>query len=99
MRKSEPLGGIEFFNQLSADDEFCKYLGKAVLSAGRLEAELIRFMSNTDINENVRKANLGKLIRFAKKHQILKRMVPALETINLQRNIWHTISMLCFPVL
>jgi hypothetical protein len=66
MRSVEPLEEIKFFNQLSADDEFCKYLGKVVLATGRLEAEPIRFMSNSDINENVRKANLGKLIRFAK---------------------------------
>jgi hypothetical protein len=66
MRRGKPLEEIKFFNQLSADDEFCKYLGKVVLATGRLEAELIRFMSNSDINENVRKANLGKLIRFAK---------------------------------
>ncbi|MDH3694452.1 MAG: hypothetical protein OER96_07790 [Gammaproteobacteria bacterium] len=86
MRKGEPLEGVEFFKQLPADDDFCRELGKAVLAAGRLEAELIKYLNSKGIGENTDKANLGKLIRFAKKHELLAKMVPALEMLNDQRN-------------
>lgn len=86
MRKGEPLEGVEFFKQLSADNEFCIELGKAVLAAGRLEAELIKYMERKGIEENTNRANLGKLIHYAKKHDLLAKVVPALETLNVQRN-------------
>lgn len=86
MREGKPLEGVAFFKQLSADEEFCKELGKAVLSAGRLEVELIRYLNSKEVEENTEKANLGKLIRFAKKHTLLEKMVPALEMLNDQRN-------------
>jgi len=86
MRKGEPTEGIEFFELLYADDEFCRELGKAVLAAGRLEAKLIRYINRKNVGENTKKANLGKLILFAKKHELLAKMVPALETIRDQRN-------------
>lgn len=86
MRNGEPLQGIEFFNQLSDDEDFCKELGRAMLAAGRLEAELIRYFSITGIDETTNKANLGRLLRIAKKNEILVKMIPALEMLNEQRN-------------
>jgi len=86
MRKGEPTEGIEFYKLLYADDEFCKELGKAVLAAGRLEVELIKYINNKNVGEKTKKANLGKLIFFAKKHELLAKMVPAVETIRDQRN-------------
>ena len=86
MRTGESLEGVAFFKQLSADDEFCMELGKAVLAAGRLEAELIKYINDRGLAENTNKANLGKLVRFAKKHELLELMVPALEILNDQRN-------------
>ncbi len=86
MRNGEPLEGVEFFNQLSDDEDFCKELGKAMLAAGRLEAELIRYLSIKGIDEETNKANLGRLLRIAKKNEILVKMVPALEMLNDQRN-------------
>lgn len=56
------------------------------MAAGRLEAELIRYLNSKDVKENTEKANLGRLIRFAKKHTLLEKMIPALEMLNDQRN-------------
>ena len=69
-----------------ADDDFCKQLGKAILSAGRLESELIIYIQNNHSKSNVSKANLGRLIGFAEKHELLSNMVPVLKVINEQRN-------------
>jgi hypothetical protein len=52
-RKGEPLANIEFFEQLYADDDFCKQLGKAILSAGKLESKLIIYIQNNHSNSNV----------------------------------------------
>jgi hypothetical protein len=86
MYKGEPTQGIEFFKLLYADENFCKELGRAVLATGRLEAELINYLNNKNIKENTKKANLGKLIVYAKKHELLGKVVPALEMIKDQRN-------------
>ena len=86
MRRGEPLEGIAFYKELSTDSEFCEYLGKAILAAGRLEGELTLYISNRAQNENTYKANLGRLIRQAKKHSLLEKMIPHLEDINGQRN-------------
>ena len=86
MRKGETIEGEVFFQLLDADDEFCKELGKAVLAAGKLEAELIRYINRNNVGEKTNKANLGKLIFFARKHELLAKMVPALEIIKDQRN-------------
>jgi len=85
-RKGEPLTIIEFFKQLYADDEFCKQLGKAILSAGRLESELVIYIKNHQSKPNLSKANLGRLIGVAEKNDLLSNMVPALKVINEQRN-------------
>ena len=85
-RKGEPLGGIAFFEELSADDEFCKQLGKAILSAGKLESEIIKYIKNNNANAKTNKANLGRLISIAEKHELLTNMVPVLKDINAQRN-------------
>ena len=85
-RKGEPLSDGEFFKQLSADDEFCKQLGKAMLSAGRLESELIKYIQNNQSGAKTSKTNLGRLIGIAEKHELLANMVPALKVINDQRN-------------
>ncbi len=85
-RKGEPLSDGAFFEQLSTDDEFCKQLGKAMLSAGRLESELIKYIQNNQSSAKTSKANLGRLIGIAEKHELLANMVPALKVINDQRN-------------
>jgi len=86
MRKGEPAEEIEFYNLLYADDEFCKELGRAVLAAGRLEAELIKYMDNKNVGEKIKRATLGTLIEYARNHKLLTKMVPSLETMRDQRN-------------
>ena len=85
-RKGEPLTDLEFFEQLYADDDFCKQLGKAILSAGRLESELIIYISNNKSGSKVTKATLGKLIRTTEKEELLANMVPVLKIIKEQHN-------------
>ncbi len=85
-RKGEPLTDIVFFEQLSADDEFCKQLGKAMLSAGRLESELSKYIQHNQSGVKTSKATLGKLIGIAENNKLLANMVPALKDINSQRN-------------
>lgn len=85
-RKGEPLEGVEFFNQLYVDKEFCLYLGKVMLSASRLESELIKYLSNKEVKEKTHRANLGALIRIAEDNSILEKVVPVLREIKDQRN-------------
>jgi hypothetical protein len=86
MRKGEPAEGLEFYALLYADDNFCKELGRAVLAAGRLESELKRYISNNAPEEDTKRATLGRLIKFAREHQLLLKMLPALEMLRDQRN-------------
>jgi len=85
-RKGEPLGGVEFFNQLYADNLFCLYLGKVMLSASRLESELIKYISNKRPDEKTHRASLGTLIGIIENNSLLKQMLPALRDIKGQRN-------------
>ena len=85
-REGEPLQGIEFFNQLYADEGFCMHLGKVMLSASRLESELIKYLSQNEVKEKVHRANLGVLIRIAEKNSLLVKMIPVLKEIKDQRN-------------
>jgi hypothetical protein len=86
MRKGEPTEGLEFYQLLYADDEFCKELGKAVLAVGRLEVELINYINNKNVGVKMKKSTLGKLVHFTKKHDLLTEMVPVLEIMRDQRN-------------
>ncbi|MEJ1464553.1 MAG: hypothetical protein RPU15_14985 [Candidatus Sedimenticola sp. (ex Thyasira tokunagai)] len=86
MKTGRELIPEQFFVELSRDDEFCKELGKAMLAAGRLESELIRYLTNVGVSSDLRKANLGRLIRSAKKHALLSDLVPHIEDLNRQRN-------------
>ncbi len=86
MPKGESTVGIEFYKLLYENDDFCKELGQAILAAGRLEAELINYINKQNVEEKTKKANLGKIIIIAKKHKLLEKMVPVLETIKDQRN-------------
>ena len=78
--------GLDFYKLLYEDDEFCMELGRAILAAGRLEAELIRYLNSKNIGEKTKNANLGRIIIAAKKHKLLEKMIPVLETIKDQRN-------------
>lgn len=85
-RKGEPLEGVKFFNQLYSDNDFCLNLGKVMLSASRLETELIIYLSKQGVKEKTHRANLGTLIQIAKNNELLVKMVPVLQEIKNQRN-------------
>ncbi|MFQ5398711.1 MAG: hypothetical protein ACE5E7_03845 [Anaerolineae bacterium] len=84
--EGKPSEGIEFYELLYQDDEFCRELGRAVLAASRLESTLKQYINNRVPDENTKRATLGRLIIFARKHQLLLKMLPALETLRDQRN-------------
>ena len=84
--KGQPTEGLEFYKLLYGYDDFCMELGKAVLAAGRLEAELITYINSRNLGEKTKNANLGKLIALMKKHKLLEKMIPILEEIKDQRN-------------
>ena len=86
MRKGAPAAGLEFFQLLYEDDEFCKELGRAVLAAGRLESELTQYLNESVADQKIADASLGRLITFARKHQLLTKMLPVLEMLRDQRN-------------
>lgn len=86
MRKGIPIDGLDFYALLCADEAFCKELGRAVLAAGRLESALRRYLEKHAPETKTGKATLGGLLRFAKEHQLLIGMVPALEMLRDQRN-------------
>lgn len=86
MKKGRELQPEEFYVELSHDDEFCKELGKAMLAAGRLESELIRYLTNAGVSRDLRKADLGRLIKASEKHALLSDLVPHFKELNSQRN-------------
>jgi len=95
MRRGEAAEGLEFYVLLCEDDEFCRELGRAVLAAGRLESALNRYIYDNAPDENTTRATLGRLINLARKHQLLSKMLPALETLRDQRNyLTHNIHAL-----
>jgi hypothetical protein len=84
MRDGDSLEGLDFFTALNEDEAFCIELGRAMLAAGKLETELVNHLSQHKKLDG--KKTLGQLIGFAEKHELLTDMVPALKTINSQRN-------------
>lgn len=86
MRKGVPAEGLEFFQLLYEDDEFCMELGRAILAASRLESELTQYLNEQVIDKKIADASLGRLILYARKNKLLTQMVPALEMLKDQRN-------------
>ena len=93
MYKGEPSTGIEFYNLLNQSEEFTSELGKVALASGKLEAELILFLSRNEINGNYKKATLGTLIRIANENNLFNDNEKiAFKMISKQRNyITHNI--------
>ncbi len=78
-----------------SNDNFCKQLGQVILSAGKLESELIKYISKNSLEKNIEKKTLGQLINIAKDNNLLYNLLPALENIKNQRNyITHNIHAL-----
>ncbi|WP_452225927.1 hypothetical protein [Lacinutrix cladophorae] len=74
-------------------EEFTSELGKVALASGKLEAELIIFLTQNGVRGNYIKATLGTLIRIGKDNKLFdQNMVISLELITKQRNyITHNI--------
>ena len=86
MRKGEPVKGLEFFDLLYADKEFCDEFGRCLLEAARLESKLTVYLITKGILDKYGKDNLGTLIRLAKKHGELDQILPALKSLKDQRD-------------
>lgn len=87
MYKGEASEGLEFYNLLYESNKFTSELGKIVLSSGKLEANLKRYLRSNNVRENIEKATLGKLISLANKYNLLnKNEKVQFEVINNQRN-------------
>jgi hypothetical protein len=85
--KGRQTGGIEFYNLLYASPEFCAELGQVALASGQLEAELILLLTRKMVPQAVAGLPLGKLIRIAKKHDVLdENIIICLNEVCRQRN-------------
>ena len=93
MYKGEPTEGIMFYNLLMDSEEFTSELGKVALASGKLEAELIIYLTQNGVSGNYKKATLGTLIRIGKDNNLFdQNMITSLELIAKQRNyITHNI--------
>jgi hypothetical protein len=95
IRSGGSVDGLQFFELLRADDQFCAELGRVVLAAGRLESALKRTLARNGFARDTGKATLGKLIDFCREKDIIAKMIPALETLRDQRNyLLHNIHAL-----
>lgn len=91
-RWGEPASAEEFFSLLYQDAHFCEQLGRAVLAAGRLEAELKLYLAEQDVSSDTKRATLGRLLDLLRQAGLLKDMQPALEMLKDQRNyLTHTL--------
>ena len=93
MYKGKPTKGLEFYNLLNESEEFTSHLGKVALASGRLEAELILFLTRNKIEGNYKRATLGRLIRIANENNLFSSNdISVFEMISEQRNyITHNI--------
>jgi uncharacterized protein YutE (UPF0331/DUF86 family) len=84
---AEKLSGLEFFERLCADYEFCQALGRMTLAAGRFESNLRAFLKLNGVEVLEKEATLGSLIAKLKKHNLLSANgVESLRTLKRQRN-------------
>ena len=84
--RGDPCGGLDFYNLLHEDGEFCTALGRAVLAAGRLEAAVTSHLRRHVPNANTERAPLGKLVHYAEQQGLLTDLTPALRHLATQRN-------------
>lgn len=84
--KGEHVDGPTFYKFLSADDEFCQHLGRAVLAAGRLETQLKLYLRAHSIQADTKRATLGQLLGLLEQHDLLEKMQPHIDQLKHQRN-------------
>ena len=87
MFKGESHKGINFYNLLFQNNEFCSELGKVSLSAGKLESEIVLFFKRSGINEKIIGKTLGQLIKIGKSKSLFdNNLIISWEMICKQRN-------------
>lgn len=87
MFKGEPVKGVEFYKLLLKDQDFSSELGKVALASGRLEVELLLYLTRNDVIVKNKLSTLGALITIGKKNNLLdKNLILALQMISKQRN-------------
>ena len=85
--KGIPINGKDFYSLLLESNDFLTQLGKMVLAAGQLEAEIILYFSRKSVKIKNPKATLGQLIKLGKDmNQFDTNLVIALNQVNDQRN-------------
>ena len=87
MYKGEPTNGRKFFDLLFQSDEFNVEMGKVMLAAGQLEAELMLYLIRKGVKVKFEQLTLGRLISVCKKNDTFNRnLINALELLRDQRN-------------
>lgn len=87
MFKGEPVKGIDFYKILLEDEGFSSELGRVVLASGRLEVELLLYLTRNNVVVKNNTSTLGGLINIGKKNYLLdKNLIISLELILKQRN-------------
>ncbi|MEW6550971.1 MAG: hypothetical protein AB1389_02480 [Campylobacterota bacterium] len=83
------IDGETFFNKLYEDEEFCKQLGKVMLSAAKLETQLIKLLENSEDNKKNMQYDItmGVLIRKIENAKLLpENTIIILKELAEQRN-------------
>lgn len=87
MYKGELTNGRKFFDLLFTSDEFNVEMGKVMLAAGQLEAELMLYLIRKDVKVKFEQLTLGQLIGLGKKNDVFNgNLINALELLRDQRN-------------
>lgn len=87
MFKGEPVKGVEFYKLLLENENFSSELGKVALASGRLEVELMLYLSRNDVIVKNKLVTLGGLITICKRNNLLdKNLILSLQLISRQRN-------------
>ncbi len=85
--KGIPTKGNDFYNLLLNSDEFTSEIGKAVLSFGRLEAEIILYFDRKKVTSKFKGKPLGHLITVGTNLQLFDdNLIQALMHTKDQRN-------------
>ncbi len=94
------INGEKFFNKLYEDEDFCKLLGKVMLSSNKLEVQLIKYIENNNIKKNILNSTMGALITVIENAGLLSKMIPVLKELAIKRNYFtHNIYLLLSDVI
>ncbi len=78
---------LAFFEQLTADRDFCAAIGRMTLAAGRLESDVRAFLTLKGIKLSGREATFGSLVAMLEKHNLLSENgLTVLRELKFQRN-------------